>query len=91
MLILHTRIIAWSGGEVSENLPDNWCSTVHMLKYERLVRRREALILDKVTNLFEHGSLPVRKTEAHLRKPAGQAGSSGNPREIMLSYFGKLR
>ena len=50
-----------------------------MLKYERLVRRREALILDKVTNLFEHESLPVRKTEAHLRKPAGQAGSNDNP------------
>ena len=72
-------------------MPDNCCSTVHMLKYKRLVRRREALIFDKVTNLFEHESLPVRKTEAHLRKPAGQAGNSGNPREIMLSYFGKLR
>ena len=47
--------------------------------YELLVRRREALILDKVTNLFEHGSLPVRKTEAHLMKPAGQVGSNDNP------------
>ena len=91
MLILHTRIIAWSGGGVSENLPDNCCSTVHMLKYERLVRRREALILDKVTNLSEHESLLVRRTEAHLRKPPGQAGKNGNPREIMMSHFGKLR
>ena len=49
MLILHTRIIAWSGGGASENLPDNCCSTVHMLEYKRLVRRREALMLDKVT------------------------------------------
>ena len=77
MLILHTRIIAWSGGGVSENLPDNCCSTVHMLKYERLVRRREALILDKVTNLLEHGSLPVRRTERTSRGDPREAGRSG--------------
>ena len=56
-----------------------------MLKYERLVRRREALILDKVTNLFEHESLPVRN-----RGAPQEAGRSGG-QQIMLSYFGKLR
>ena len=67
-----------------------------MLKYERLVRRREALIHDKATNRFEHESLPVRKTEAHLRKPAGQAGNSGNSEgrsccPILVNYVENLK
>ena len=45
----------------------------------------------KLQTCFEHESLPVRKTEALLRKLAGQAGKNGNPREIMMSHFGKLR
>ena len=55
-------------------------------KYERLVRRRGTHARQRQT-CFEHESLPVRKTGAHLRKPAGQAGKNGNPREIICVPF----
>ena len=48
------------------------------------MRRCESLILDEVTDLREHGSLPVGRYRApswrgDSEKPAGQTGSSGNP------------
>ena len=58
-----------------------------MPKYERLVRRREALILDKAINLFEHGSLPVGN-----RGPseAGRSGSNDNPEGDHVVVLGIL-
>jgi len=49
-----------------------------------LARRCESLILDEVTDLIGHGSLPVGRYMApslggDSEKPAGQTGSSGNP------------